>query len=138
MLCVHDWIKLDSLVLRVKAADQSLIVSFQVEDEEEAAAGFEDVAGFASSEDDDRIVYDCCTLDVEVFDVYVFFENELPGSVVTATVCSSAHFEGVGSEIYLCVNGNGLIILPQNVNLFCHLMQLWQLSMLAPLTFLNI
>ena len=75
---------------------------------------------------------------MKVFDVDVLFENELPGSVATATVCGSAHFEGVGSEVYLGVNGNGLIILPKNVNLFCYLMKLRQSSVLNPLTFLNV
>jgi len=58
MLSVHNWIKLDSLIRCFKSADETLVVGFQIENEKETATSFEDVAGFASGKDDDRVVDD--------------------------------------------------------------------------------
>ena len=123
MLSVHDWIHFDSFVRRFEPTDETLVISFQIEDEEEAAAGFEHVAGLASGEDYDGVVDDGGALDVEVLDVYVLLENELPGGVSLGkpSVCGGADFEGVCSKIDLSVNGDCLLLLPNDVDLLGYL-----------------
>ena len=78
ILSVHNWIDFNSSIWCFKPTNQTCIIDFQIENEKEAAACFENVARFATGKDDNRIFNNSCAFDVKVFDINVFLENKLP------------------------------------------------------------
>lgn len=67
--CVTQWVEFDVSVGWVDSF-QLTALDYQIKDQEETAADFEDVLWFASGEDHEVLVFvEESTLDVEVFDV---------------------------------------------------------------------
>lgn len=96
---------------------------------------FQNSSGFTSCENNESIIDDCSIFDMEIFNVHVFLEDELPIGIrgAQALVSRTLNFKFVIFEVNISINRDGLSLSPYNINVLCNGVEAWQFSCFAPL-----
>ena len=138
LLSVHARIEFPIIVLIFEALDCTIGIFFNTNSQEETTALLFNISGLTSSKNNQVILEDGSTLDVEIVNCWLIFRvDEVPLGLAEALVCSCHNLEAVGIKIDLYVKSNRLAIMDKR-NRLCDKMELWKYSSLCPSVFFDI
>ena len=117
----------------------SALSKLQFKHEQEAAALFIYISWLASSENQQMVITDWSTLDMEILNVYVHSCQPLPLIIIlNGFIMSHANLEAVVLEIDLCEYSKRLILIILYIKLVCYNVILWECSRFEPAIILQI